>query len=163
MKIRHSNGKCTKAFTLIELILVMTILAIAVSITAPALANFFRGRTLEQEIGNGWAEGVHTEDLNRCIEIYESHFDARREFTLEYRLRRQNGDYGWVQDHGVPRFAPGGEFLGYVGTASDVTELKQAEERWRAITSARERRNLTGRGYPRSDMRSTYSRRAFSS
>ncbi len=96
----------------------------------------FRGRKLEQELGNGWAEGVHAEDIKRCLDIYTNHFDARRGFTMEYRLRRGNGEYGWVQDHGVPRFTPKGEFLGYVGTVSDVTELKEAEERWRAVVES---------------------------
>jgi two-component system, LuxR family, sensor kinase FixL len=88
----------------------------------------FTGRTLEQELGNGWAEGVHPEDFDRCLKIYANYFDARQEFTMEYRLRRFDGEYCWVLDHGVPRFAPDGTFLGYIGTAIDITEIKRGEE-----------------------------------
>jgi PAS domain S-box-containing protein len=88
----------------------------------------FTGRTVEQELGNGWVEGVHPEDFGRCIAVYTNSFDARQEFTIEYRLRRFDGEYCWVLDHGVPRFAPNGTFLGYIGTAIDITELKRGEE-----------------------------------
>jgi len=88
----------------------------------------FTGRALEQEIGNGWVQGVHPDDMRHCLEIYHSAFDARRRFEMEYRLRRHDGEYRWVLDTGAPRFAPDGEFLGYVGTAVDITGKKQAEQ-----------------------------------
>ena len=87
----------------------------------------FTGRRLEQELGNGWAEGIHREDLNRCLEVQGNAFNARQEFTLEYRLRRWDGEYRWVLDTGVPRFATDGAFIGYIGTAIDITERKRAE------------------------------------
>ena len=87
----------------------------------------FTGRTLEQELGNGWAEGVHREDFARCLEIYTNAFNARQEFTLEYRLRRFDGKYCWVLDHGVPRAEANGEFLGYIGCAIDIAERKRGE------------------------------------
>jgi two-component system, LuxR family, sensor kinase FixL len=87
----------------------------------------FTGRTVEQELGNGWAEGVHPDDFDRCLESYVNFFNARQEFTMEYRLRRFDGEYCWVLDHGVPRFAPDGTFLGYIGTAIDISEHKRAE------------------------------------
>ena len=96
----------------------------------------FTGRTLAQELGDGWAEGVHRDDLERCLEIYDKSFDARQEFTLEYRLRRWDRQYGWVLDHGVPRFEPDGTFLGYIGSCIDVTERKQAEEKFRLAVEA---------------------------
>jgi PAS domain S-box-containing protein len=87
----------------------------------------FTGRALEHELGNGWAEGVHPDDRERCLATYVDAFDARREFTIEYRLRRHDGEYRWVVDKGVPRFAPDGTFLGYMGCADDISERKLAE------------------------------------
>jgi len=87
----------------------------------------FAGRPLEQELGNGWAEGVHREDFDSCFEVYVNSFDARQPFTMEYRLRRRDGEYRWVLDIGAPRFAPDGKFLGYIGSCIDITERKQAE------------------------------------
>jgi len=88
----------------------------------------FTGRTLDQELGDGWTEGVHREDFDRCLETYAKAFDARQEFSMEYRLRRFDGEYRWVLDHGVPRSEPDGAFLGYIGTATDITQLKRGEE-----------------------------------
>jgi PAS domain S-box-containing protein len=96
----------------------------------------FTGRTFEQELGNGWLEGVHREDFDRCLESYSKAFDARQEFTMEYRLRRFDGEYCAVLDHGVPRFDADGTFLGYIGTAIDITELKRGEEKFRLAVEA---------------------------
>jgi PAS domain S-box-containing protein len=89
----------------------------------------FTGRSLDQEIGNGWAQGVHPDDLQNCLNTYRSAFDAHRSFQMEYRLRRYDGEYRWVMDAGVPRFGLDGEFMGYVGSAVDITATKQDEER----------------------------------
>ena len=88
----------------------------------------FTGRTLEQEQGNGWAEGVHPEDLGCCQETYISAFNTRRDFRMEYRLRRADGEYRWMVDTGIPRFMPNGDFAGYIGSCIDITERKYAEE-----------------------------------
>jgi len=87
----------------------------------------FTGRAIEEELGAGWAEGVHQEDYDRCLEIYFKSFEARESFEMEYRLRRHDGEYRWMLDHGIPRFSPGGDFLGYIGSLIDITERKGAE------------------------------------
>jgi PAS domain S-box-containing protein len=88
----------------------------------------FTGRTMEQELANGWAEGVHRDDLDRCLAIYGSSFDARVPFEIEYRLRRADGEYRWVLDKGVPRFEEDGTFAGYVGSCVDITDFKRSQE-----------------------------------
>jgi len=88
----------------------------------------FTGRPLELELGNGWAEGVHPDDLQWCLDTYVRSFDAREKFTMEYRLRRYDGEYRWILDLGVPRFNQDGTFAGYIGSCMDVTDRKLAEE-----------------------------------
>src|SRR5438876_4953494 len=88
----------------------------------------FTGRPLEREIGAGWSEGVHADDLQHCLDTYVRAFDARQEFRMEYRLRRFDGQFRWILDAGVPRFETGGTFEGYVGSCVDITEHKRAEE-----------------------------------
>jgi PAS domain S-box-containing protein len=87
----------------------------------------FTGRTMEQELGHGWAEGIHPDDAERCFARYCEAFDARRDFHIEYRLRRADGEYRWVLCSGVPRFAPGGVFAGYIGSDIDISDLKSAQ------------------------------------
>jgi PAS domain S-box-containing protein len=88
----------------------------------------FTGRTLEAELGNGWAEGVHPEDFGRCLDTYIKSFDRREDFQMEYRMRRYDGEYRWLSDIGVPRFNPDGTFAGYIGSCIDITERKLADE-----------------------------------
>jgi PAS domain S-box-containing protein len=88
----------------------------------------FTGRTIEQELGNGWAEAVHPDDLQSCRDTYIRSFERREKFRMEYRLRRYDGEYRWILDMGEPRFNPDNSFAGYIGSAVDVTERKRAEE-----------------------------------
>jgi len=88
----------------------------------------FTGRTMDQELGNGWTEGVHPDDFQRCLDSYVSAFDRREPFLLEYRLRHRSGEYWWILDRGVPRFSSDGTFLGYVGGAVDTHDRKLAEQ-----------------------------------
>jgi PAS domain S-box-containing protein len=88
----------------------------------------FTGRSMEAELGNGWTDNVHPEDLSVCLNTYTNAFDQRESFKMQYRLRRNDGEYRWFFDLGVPRFNPDGSFAGYIGSCVDVTERKIAEE-----------------------------------
>jgi PAS domain S-box-containing protein len=87
----------------------------------------FTGRSMEQEVGTGWTEAVHPDDVKGCFDGFLPAFHARKPFRMEYRLRRADGEYRWVIESGIPRYA-GGEFAGYIGSNIDITELKRAEE-----------------------------------
>jgi len=91
----------------------------------------FTGHTMEQEVGDGWAQGVHSDDVERCVQLYESCFDARRPFEMEYRLRHHSGQYRWILDCGTPRYAPDGTFEGYIGGCLDIHDRKEAAEKIR--------------------------------
>ena len=99
-----------------------------------ALCNYFNkpwlnftGRTMEQEVGMGWTEGVHPDDVQGCFDCFLPAFHARKPFRMEYRLRRADGQYRWVIESGIPRYTGAGEFAGYIGSNIDITELKRAE------------------------------------
>jgi diguanylate cyclase (GGDEF)-like protein/PAS domain S-box-containing protein len=99
------------------------------------LCNFFNehwlrftGRKLEQEMGNGWVEGVHPDDSERCLDIYATAFDLREPFKMEYRLHHADGTYHWIRDDGSPAFDRQGTFVGYIGTCTDINDRKKNEE-----------------------------------
>jgi PAS domain S-box-containing protein len=103
----------------------------------------FTGRAPSQERDDGWTHGVHADDRNRTLAIYQSSVAARCEFELDYRLRRRDGTYRWVLNRGVPRYGENGEFVGFIGSAIDVTDrrrqesaLRQSEERYRAVVDS---------------------------
>src|SRR5262249_10098955 len=100
----------------------------------------FTGRAMAQEYGNGWAEGVHPDDFDRCLQIYVSHFDARQQFRMQYRLRRHDGDYRWIDDIGIPRHARDRRFLGYIGSCIDIHDQKATEEQLRGLRETLEQR-----------------------
>jgi PAS domain S-box-containing protein len=112
-----------------------------------ALCNYFNriwleftGRTMEQEMGNGWAEGVHPDDFQHCLDIYLGSFKTRQPFRMEYRLRRNDGKFRCLLDHGVPRFSPDGQFAGYIGSCVDITESKEAKDELRNLNETLEQR-----------------------
>ena len=87
-------------------------------------------------MGDGWIEGVHPDDLKSFIERYRSAFDRRDRFSIEFRLRRYDGEFRWIQDDGTPRFDIQGNFLGYIGHCLDVTDRKRAEEKNESLLAA---------------------------
>lgn len=87
----------------------------------------FTGRTLEQELGNGWTEGVHPDDFDHCLNTYVTAFDKHESFEMEYRLHHKSGEYRWLLDKGTPNYNSNGEFIGYIGHCFDISELKRAE------------------------------------
>jgi PAS domain S-box-containing protein len=88
----------------------------------------FTGRPLEAELGDAWKKGIHNEDVEDCLKTYSQAFDQRKSFAMEYRIRRNDGEYRWIHDMGVPRFNADGSFAGFIGSCMDITERKLAEE-----------------------------------
>jgi PAS domain S-box-containing protein len=102
----------------------------------------FVGRTLEEEVGNGWAEGVHPDDFAHCLDIYITNFNLRKPFKMEYRIKHHSGEYRWLLDNGVPRFNAEGDFEGYIGSCVDIHEMKllqlDAQKTTQAMLEAKE-------------------------
>jgi PAS domain S-box-containing protein len=86
----------------------------------------FTGRSIAEELGDGWSSGVHADDLEQCLRTYRAAFDRREPFEMEYRLRRHDGEYRWVLDRGGPVTDASGAFVGYIGSCIDVTDRVQA-------------------------------------
>jgi PAS domain-containing protein len=80
---------------------------------------------MEQEMGDGWVEGVHPDDLKSCVEQYLKNFKDRKSFLLKYRLKHHDGTYHWLLDYGSPFFGDKEEFLGYIGSCYDVNESEK--------------------------------------
>ncbi|MET0935361.1 MAG: HWE histidine kinase domain-containing protein, partial [Luteibacter sp.] len=94
----------------------------------------FTGRTLRDDVGNGWAECVHPEDLDDCMATFLGAFGAREPFAMEYRLRRHDGEYRWIMDHGRP-FYRDGHFAGYWGSCVDVSTHREAQRAQRLLVN----------------------------
>lgn len=120
----------------------------------------YTGRTIEQELGYGWSQGIHPDDFEACLNTYTTHFDQRTPFVIEYRLRHADGHFGWVRDEGTPRFDSHGNFIGYIGFCYDISSLKATEselaqhrdrleqlvlDRTRELTAKNQERHAQGR------------------
>jgi len=88
----------------------------------------FTGRTMDQELGDGWASRVHPEDRATCMETFSRSFDELQPFTMEYRLRRKDGQWRWVLDNATPLHKDDGSFAGYIGSCIDISVRKRAEQ-----------------------------------
>ena len=89
----------------------------------------FTGRTLQEEIGWGWARGVHEDDFEPCTARYRPCWDNRQPYQMEYRLRHHDGTYRWVWCRGEPWFDDQGNFKGYIGGNIDVHDRKLTQQR----------------------------------
>ena len=87
----------------------------------------FTGRSIQEELADGWIAGVDSDDLGAYLYTYSTAFERREPFRIEYRLRRSDGEYRWILDAGVPRRTADGSFVGYTGSAIDVTDHKRAK------------------------------------
>ncbi|MFB2833071.1 PAS domain-containing protein [Floridanema evergladense] len=87
----------------------------------------FTGRSLTQELQGSWTESILPADLEQYLDRRINTIKARKQFSLEYRLRRRDGEYRWILEKGVPRLTPNGELLGYIGSCIDITQQKQVE------------------------------------
>ncbi len=96
----------------------------------------FTGRTMDEELGDGWLEDLHPDDAERCWQTYLEAFATRQDYTAEYRLRRADGEYRWVLDSGRPWYTPCDDFAGYTGSCIDITDRKEAEKQYHEIFEA---------------------------
>jgi len=98
----------------------------------------FTGRSLQAETADGWTDAVHPDDRDRLLAVFAAACERRRAFSLDYRLRRHDGEYRWLVDSGRPFYTRAGEFSGFLGSAVDITDRKQAEMQAReALADAR--------------------------
>jgi PAS domain S-box-containing protein len=96
----------------------------------------FTGRSMDQDLGDGWKQLVHPEDLPACAATFQQSFDTRQQFSIEHRLRNRNGEWRWVLNHGVPLFAPPSEFTGFIGSCVDITDRKEVERQLQLLVDA---------------------------
>ena len=99
----------------------------------------FTGRTMEQEFGNGWAEGVHPDDFDFCLQTYVNAFDRKQSFSMDYRMKNKFGEYRWIRDFGRPFYDIDNTFLGYIGSCYDITENKNNELKLIELNATKDR------------------------
>ncbi len=90
----------------------------------------FTGRTLEQEKGDGWTKSIHPADFEYCYNTFKKNFSEKKEYTIEYRLRRYDNQYHWIFEKGVPIYSEKGDFSGFTGSCFDIDSLKKTEEKF---------------------------------
>ncbi len=86
----------------------------------------FTGRTLEEEIGEGFEEAFHPDHRQRVMELYWNAFQRREPSIIEFPMRRYDGEYRWMVARGTPRLQEDGAFAGYIGCFTDVTNQRAA-------------------------------------
>jgi len=94
----------------------------------------FRGRSLDEELGHGWSEGIYPDDKEHCQSVLSSSYADRRSFQMEYRIRSSDGQYHWILDQGFPKFGPQGNFEGFVGSCTDITRWKESEDELKRLS-----------------------------
>lgn len=87
----------------------------------------FTGRKLQEELGTGWLQGVHLSDVENCLEVYQRACSEREAFSVEYRLRRRDGHYRWINHVGKPTFSDQ-QFSGFIGSCSDIHDQRMMKE-----------------------------------
>ena len=100
----------------------------------------FTQRRLQQEIGMGWTESIHPDDVHYCLSVCLDSFQTQQPFSVEYRLRRADGEFRWMVDNGVPRFDATGKFLGFIGSCMDIHDRRQAEAALQQLNQELEQR-----------------------
>jgi len=98
---------------------------------------FARFLGTDQEILQGtWIDYLHPDDRERARAAFRECIADRREYVMEYSIRRFDGEYRRVISQGLPRFSPTGLFLGYAGSIVDITDRRQAEQQLRITNDA---------------------------
>ena len=92
------------------------------------------GRPPDHALGLRWRDDIHPNDLERCMEVYRHAFVSRESFSVEYRMRRHDGQYRWWLDDGAPRYGASGGFLGYIGAVTDVTDCRSVRKTMHALS-----------------------------
>jgi len=100
----------------------------------------FTGKSLQEQLGDGWVKCVHPDDVEKCLSTYFDAFEKKETFEMEYRLRRYDGEYRWIIDNGSPIFDINNNFIGYLGSCIDITERKKAEEEIKILNAELESR-----------------------
>jgi PAS domain S-box-containing protein len=84
----------------------------------------FAGRSIEEERGGGWVTCVHPDDLGRCMDVVRKHGQSHTAFQIQYRMRRRDGEYRWLISQAKPRFSADAQFIGFIGSCFDITDIK---------------------------------------